>query len=42
MNKYLNEIKEDRSKFLVEFQKNRNKQLNEIRKIIQDMKIELN
>lgn len=42
MSKHLDEIKEDSNKFLIEFQENRNQQLNEIRKIIQDMKIKLN
>lgn len=42
MSKHLNEIKKDSNKFLIEFQENRNKPLNEIRKIIQDMKIKLN
>lgn len=42
MSKHLNEIKEDSNKSLIEFQENRNKQFNEIRKIIQDMKIKLN
>lgn len=42
MSKHLSEIKEDTNKFLIEFQENRNKQLNEIRRIIQDMKIKLN
>lgn len=42
MSKHLDEIKEGSNKFLIEFQENRNQQLNEIRKIIQDMKIKLN
>lgn len=42
MSKHLDKIKEDSNKFLIEFQENRNQQLNEIRKIIQDMKIKLN
>lgn len=42
MSKHLDEIKEDSNKFLIEFQENRNQQLNEIRKIIQERKIKLN
>ena len=42
MSKHLDEIKEDSNKFLIEFQENRNQQLDEIRKVIQDRKIKLN